>query len=379
MVFGILIVLLTCKDVSAKDLTCHRCKKPIHGKYYSSKGLLFHEHCFTCGLCDKPINGDFTLNDYAPYHPDCYLKTKNLVCAYCGKVLDRKWVEHEGERYHPSCYKNHVELHCDICGLPINGKYIEHDGIYHDACYKKNKLPACVVCLKPIEGRHLVDAWGSKAHTNHGGIDVKLCESCGRIISKQNSHGGMTYADGRIICGICLETAVTDQKRSSEEQITVTGIFSSVGIAGIPKNIPLNLVDLNGLKQQSDGMYNASSRGFTRSNRYTQPNGQLRTDHTIYILSGLPMIEFTAILAHEMLHVWLFSQKIVLSDRETEGFCNLGAMLVLQRSGTPFSRILLKKLETNPDPVYGNGFRIMRKKVNRLGWDGLLEELSQGR
>lgn len=363
----------------AKNLTCARCGKTVTQTYIKAENLVFHPQCLICSLCGKAIKGPFSLDNKDLYHPSCYAKAKGLVCSFCGKTLGSKWVEADGKKYHADCYKNKVQLHCDICGKPIVGKYIRDDGIFHEDCYKAARLPSCVVCSKPIEGRHVVDYWGNNAHPEHHGKEVQLCGSCGRIISEKSSEGGFRYDDGRLICGICRRTAVTNLNNMEQMKNEVLSLLSTVGLRGIPLSVPVVLVDKGGLKRQSGPGYSDSSRGFTRS-LDRQINGQTQSrDHTIFILNGLPSLEFKGILAHELLHVWLSEHDAHLSTQNTEGFCNLGMMLVNQSDSSDFAKALQQQLETNSDPVYGKGYRTMKKKLDAIGWTALIQRTQSSR
>lgn len=378
LLLGFFLIMTSCVSWSS-TLSCSRCGKPIQNQSVTAGQLQFHPGCMTCAYCGLPIQGKFTLIGNEPYHPDCHISAKNLVCAYCNKPLKHKWMESDGKKYHPDCFKNHIQLRCGICGKPIEGHYIRDDGAYHEQCYKETKLDRCVVCSRPIEDRHLVDPWGNKAHVDHNGHPVEICGSCGRILSPKGSKGSFRYSDGRTICGVCRETAVTDLKRIGQLTTTVKSLLSTVGIDGFPAAVPLSLVDLDELKDKSGKHYNNSARGITLSMVMMRKDAPAVTSHTIHILEGLPLTEFKAVLAHELLHVWLIENGIDLPDKETEGFCNLGAMLVNQNENTAFSKVLLSQLETNPDPVYGDGYRHMKNKLDLLNWSGLIRELLSGR
>ena len=79
---------------------------------------------------------------------------------------------------------------------------------------------------------------------------------------------------------------------------------------------------------------------------------------------GLPKIEFEAVLAHELLHVWINHNKIDLSFEEEEGFCNLGRYLIYNNDQTHFSNIHLKAMEKNQDidMIVCGGIRKQDKK-----------------
>ena len=94
------------------------------------------------------------------------------------------------------------------------------------------------------------------------------------------------------------------------------------------------------------------------------------------MLFGLPRIEFEAVLAHELLHVWLYQNQITLSLTSTEGFCNLGSYLIYKNDNTHFSSIHIQAMNTSKDIVYGKGYREMKIQLEKLGWEKLIESLS---
>ena len=90
----------------------------------------------------------------------------------------------------------------------------------------------------------------------------------------------------------------------------------------------------------------------------------------IYILSHLHKIVFEAVLAHELMHVYLFKNNIKLSSQKREGFGNLGSRLVYEDYNDQFSNIKLDLMK-NKDPDYGKGYIIMSKILKQNGWHNL--------
>ena len=86
---------------------------------------------------------------------------------------------------------------------------------------------------------------------------------------------------------------------------------------------------------------------------------------------------FKAVLAHELMHVYLFQNNINLSSQKTEGFCNLGAKLIYEDYNNQFSKIKLKAMYQNKDIDYGKGFLIMDVILKEKGCDRLLSELGK--
>ena len=94
------------------------------------------------------------------------------------------------------------------------------------------------------------------------------------------------------------------------------------------------------------------------------------------MLTHQSRIEFAGTLAHEMLHAWQVQNDIYMDSMRTEGFCNLGSWLMLQTINHPLARHLEEQLFENPDPIYGNGFRMMYKAFQKHGIIDLCKYIS---
>jgi len=237
------------------------------------------------------------------------------------------------------------------------------------------KTPNCTICLQPLQGEFSVDAWGNTFHSRHENEGV-FCFSCSRIISEGVTQGGYIYSDGRHLCSLCQTSVVKEDSVIQNSYHSVLTQLESVGLRNIPKKIPIELVNLHQLNNNSGNLAHAKLKGFTRMELLNiSKKNQTRT-YQMFLLNGLPQIEFEAVLAHELLHVWLYEQNAVLSLEKTEGFCNLGSSLIYENDSTQFSRIHLQALGSEPDPIYGGGFRSMKSRLDKLGWNKLLKNIA---
>ena len=57
---------------------------------------------------------------------------------------------------------------------------------------------------------------------------------------------------------------------------------------------------------------------------------------------------------------------------ENEGFCQLLSYQILSYDYNPQSNLEMLKLANWEDKVYGNGFRLMKRKLDSLGWEQLI-------
>lgn len=383
VILSVLLTIVFCVYPLVNDhaaaatlLKCAKCGKLITGKYVSAEGLDFHPGCFACDICNRPLSGSYVHKDGGFFHPECFRFSKGLVCDYCGQVFhDDRWTVYQGKKYHDSCFEEHIRPRCGICRKKIYDRYITDEaGVYHLGCYLAHKQPKCSVCLAPIEGDFIEDPWGNRAHATHDHAPTLTCDSCSRIISPDTSKGGYRYADGRYVCGICRETAVDTPADLEKSMRHVMALFSENQIKDIPDNIPVTLMDLDQLRTvaQSDPM--SRIRGYTLL-AVLRKNGDVYRSHRIFILHGLPQLEFEGVLAHELLHVWLQENQVKMSRDTAEGFCNLGTMVVYLDNGSQFAGLLLENMKNNPDPSYGGAFREMQLSLEHLGWTGLLQML----
>ena len=219
-----------------------------------------------------------------------------------------------------------------------------------------------------------MDAWGNTFHSRHENEGV-FCFSCSRIISEGVTQGGYIYSDGRHLCSLCQTSVVKEDSVIQNSYHSVLTQLELVGLRNIPKKIPIELVNLHQLNNNSGNIAHAKLKGFTRMELLNiSKKNQTRT-YQMFLLNGLPQIEFEAVLAHELLHVWVHQNNIVLSSQLKEGFCNLGSYLIYNNDDTHFSNIHLQAMSNFKDTVYGQGYREMKVQLEKLGWKKLISNL----
>lgn len=102
---------------------------------------------------------------------------------------------------------------------------------------------------------------------------------------------------------------------------------------------------------------------------------------TIGIVSGLPDEVFRAVLVHEFAHAFFagLPHKPVLQDRVEEGFAEALAFLYLEQDlAGEGARRRMTSMMANPDPVYGEGLRLMLPAVRREGAATVAQALAEG-
>ncbi|MBV6512372.1 MAG: hypothetical protein FMNOHCHN_01869 [Ignavibacteriaceae bacterium] len=333
----LLILLQAAINLSAQT-TCTYCKKSIEGNYITVEGKNFHPEHFLCSSCSQVITGSYAQEKGKFYHPDCLTEKNAPFCDLCKKVLKSSYVSYDGKKYHEECYRNSIE--------------------------KK-----CAVCKEGLTGYITADIYGNEFHSSHE-KEYPKCDACTRLTAPEITGGGVRYSDGRAVCKLCHPNAVfADAMFNSLYKKVLAGLSSS-GFSINTENVSVKGVDKNTLKSKAAKSFTESLRGFCD----TQIKSEYRNDKlvketasfTVYVLNGLPPIYTESIIAHELMHVWFHQNGLSgLDALTTEGSCNYLSWTWLSRSPDPAAPMVIKMLEADTDPVYGEGFR--RIKQNFAG------------
>jgi len=271
-------------------------------------------------------------------------------------------------------------LKCDYCGKEIKGYYTESGGgKYHNHCYREHIALKCALCGEIIEGEYYIDFWGNNVHAYHRG-QVPQCEYCRRFISDKISRGGKQYDDGRWVCGYCLDGAVNDALVAENVKRSILDKLSRTGIEIDAEDIPVYLVNRNTMTELAEG-YHADPLGFTSYEKTSYGSGIVTVESfKIYMLTGLPRFEFASSLAHELMHVWLFNNApLDIDPALREGSCNYAGYVAVKDYREKDAEFIVHNLLTDPDQIYGDGFRRVKKFVEANGIDYWLQYLQSHR
>lgn len=324
-----------------------------------------------CHKCRKIITRDHKNVLDKKFHPECF------VCHYCKQKITKSSVEYGGNIYHVECNPSNGKIVCGICRKNIVGKYIISKEInYHQNCFENHVINQCCVCGIGIKDAYFKDDWGNYAHSHHGGKKPDFCFACGRIISDKSSNGGGRVDKKRIICGHCINDIVDGPGKIEKNKNAVFSIFNNKGITGISPNIPVHVISDSFLSKLGGNTGDGLKLGINK-HREIIGLGMAKYEFNIYILDYMPSLYFQGILAHELLHAWLILYAINLPENEVEGFCNLGSYLIYSNENNRFSHVLIKKMFADMSPLYGEGFQLMNKRLEKLGWKGLLKAVSR--
>lgn len=324
---------------------CSRCHKRLGPQAVRAAQMQFHSQCFFCDVCKKPLSGAFQHKNGRIYHAECFEKLFAMRCKHCGESIQGAYQKDDSGRYHAACYQELHQLYCCLCQQGISGSYLS-------------------------------DLWGNKACSQHGQIATGQCHVCARLMS---SETGKTLPDGRLLCAHCQPTEIEDFRQIQAAKLEALRLMKAVGFAYIPDYVKVELYsDQQLINQRLQASATGNIHGYTRSAQRHIPNYGLLMEHSIHILNGLPRIAFMGVVAHELLHVWIHEQGLQhLTPPQVEGFCNLGTGLIYQAEPSELASVLQQRMLDDPDPVYGDGYRLMKAHLEQKGWPALIQAMTQ--
>jgi hypothetical protein len=267
-----------------------------------------------------------------------------LLCDYCRRVITGPYLVYEGRNLHERCYYDHYARYCGICGAALSGQY-------------------------------LTNSWGDAVCAVHLG-QYPTCEYCDRLVAEPLTGRGAHYPDGRNVCGHCESSAVADVR---EAYALLDTVKQELRLWGIEIDRELELVPIDKLRMLDvNSAIGKEAWGYTDFKQTVSLFGLMNSEQiTIYMLSRLPRTVFLGVLAHELMHVWLYANAPADMDPGlTEGSCEYAAHLVLQNRPDPYVKFLEEAREASDDLVYGTGFRSVRDYAKQVGvpaWLGYLK------
>lgn len=232
-------------------------------------------------------------------------------------------------------------------------------------------LPRCSVCGKPSDKTWVMQDDPRKIFCERC-KDLPKCSFCG--------NAGRRTEDGLlVICRTCEKSALADPGEAQKLFGELRRELKNVCGIGTDHKIRFSLASAARLAQLKKGPLDPRQRGLF------QHEQQMRTEQTydrltgktvsrktsltgerfsIFILQSLPRAAFRHAVIHELTHDWMSQFCPQIKDPAVrEGTCEYVAWLFLQQTvnGDPAQRFVCKGTENNPDPVYGGGFRKMRR------------------
>lgn len=293
------------------------------------------------------------------------------TCQHCHRPIEGRYLNALGHHWHPECFR------CAGCGQPITPTQftVEGDRPYHPACYQERFGLRCAICGDFIEGRYFTDLWDNRYCARHQ-QEYPPCHACQRLVCQSLTGGGVRYNDGRIYCRLCRATAIDTPEQAHAVTQQVQARMARYGVDTRPWGpFELKMTPLSGIVEPGEDPATTHRRGRTETQtEYINHQETNRRIQVIHLLGGMPETLFAGVMAHELGHVWLFMHHADdLPKPLAEGLCNLFAYLTYRELNTAETRVYLRQLEEDPDPVYGDGFRRALRWYQQAGLSPLLQ------
>jgi hypothetical protein len=273
-----------------------------------------------------------------------------------------------------ACFEKTLPL-CSVCGRRISGAYIKgKDGklFCSEACVSTT-WPQCVLCKKraPI---------GISIFSEKG--QVFFCEICSakpRCFCCGLPADCSNLDDGRTICGECLKTAVfrKDEILCLAEAVRLD-MKEKLSLS-TNHHIEYVVVDaktLNAISPQEQrgvelGLFQYTEKTETTTTTKSDTWGKVKTtesttvekQYKIYLLAGISKKKLSEVIAHELAHDWMQEYYSGINDLKIkEGWAEYAAsrMNIILKN-----EIMNLRMEKNPDPIYGDGFRMIKKYTEK--------------
>jgi len=215
--------------------------------------------------------------------------------------------------------------------------------------FASRKADRCIVCRGAIRGRFRKDAFGICVCVDHAKSTVQ-CRWCTRLVARS------------LGCSVCKAAAIVDTQRAKLIFKEIAGWCSRQGLRFDPANVGFKLGgDIAG----AGGTTNQHRLGVTESLLNVKDNGLRKV--TVSVIPGMPEPLFRSVVAHECVHVWTAIHRIRQTQVAEEGLAEVVSYLyVKSRRGLDYT-VLARRMEKNPDPVYGSGFRSVQATVEYRG------------
>lgn len=229
----------------------------------------------------------------------------------------------------------------------------------------------CVFCHEPLPTTYLSNGWGERFCRYHED-EFETCAFCFRLIPEPDR--GFWHPDNYPRCQLCDDMGI---EAGGFARDVVGDMIDWVRNEGLtltqPVQFSVRLVGRSDL-HRAGRPPTTITRGIASVTRTNGTNAPVYLD--IRLLNGMPSPLFEGVTVHELGHAWLACRHIAtLGKLEEEGFCELLAYRYYTYLGSRDADYHATLIETNTDPVYGNGFRRLRFLERRVGFDRIVSNL----
>lgn len=299
-------------------------------------------YCFNCGFAIRPGSQYIIVQGKNFCSQECankYINSKLPKCAACKKPVKGNYYEKDGKIYCSQECLSSTFPRCVICGKPSgNGSFFNGDK-RNFVCTECGNLPRCSSCLLPCKDPKILD-------------------------------------DNRALCQKCAQTAIYDQAEADKIFDRVRSILKKKLDIYTDTDLKFSLGDDNTLKSCSnkDSATGQEQGVFIFQSSIEQtvtPGGKVvksvvkEQSSSIVVLYGLARDKMGEVIAHELAHDWMQVNYPKINDLKIkEGWAEFVASRFNDTIGKSSSNA---RMEFNPNPIYGDGYRFFRDLYKKGG------------
>lgn len=226
---------------------------------------------------------------------------------------------------------------------------------YHNSSLFKTN--SCYYCHNSIIGSFYQDLYDHRICSCHPRY---MCVSCMGFCDSNC----IEVSSGKFLCSSCQQHHTT-QKEAKAMIKMIRSHYEQIGL-GVIDRFHLELVSVEEMRclVSSDGVGDVLGLAIRNGRRYD-----------IRVLTNLSHTAMAGILAHEILHIWQYQRNLKAPQRICEGFCDLGSYEIYTQIKTQHSEVKIQMLQEDPSPIYGDGYRIVKRYFDKAGWAGVIKKM----
>ena len=421
-------------STSSQNLLCAICSRAISGRYTVLGQLQqpCHMECFRCFACHDVITGEYiTRSNTQPtewYHQSCYDILFTTHCDVCGMVIQGRYAcpgyfTDEQKYCLTPCAQSSRECFCCHRKEPLSSFYsnggtssgmitVPHTSGTPSTGRRGHSEPfptlpdGRLLCWKCID-YVIVDSTEAEPlyqeavdfmeHVLHLPIPKGMREVPVLAVDLYSLNDQLQVMASATVHSTCAHsesghdvTIVGDHTVPAAALTTTSSLTRGLTLTEVSE---VRHISRNGSRSGGSGWLDG-----IRDRQYTSSSMQLQRQASVtavLVLCGLPRDLTASILAHEAMHVWckLRSPPLLsLPPVVEEGICQLVAYEYLdkgpgcKRSGSDSDgmstwadklRLYFKfQIQSDPSPVYGDGFRQAAAAAAALGFEVMLEHVT---
>ncbi len=300
-----------------------------------------------------------------------------MYCSVCKRQITGSYIK-SGDKVlcSQSCLDKTLPR-CAICGKVCNGGFQKNGKFYCSKPCLEKTLPKCALCGKPFSFGMLF--------SNNGKDGPVYCAECAakpKCFACTLPNDCEKLSDGRYICRNCKASAVFNEEQALQIFNDVRKrLYEELGYS-TQHNIEFYATDAKNLEAKSKnyspgqelGLYvcNFTINTVTKTKVGWNLKAEEKTEEyksnekfSVYVLYGLPRKKLIEVCGHELAHDWMQENFPKTQDiKLKEGW----AEYIATRINDLYEQSEMnKRMEENKDPVYGDGYRMVKDFVKQNG------------